>query len=253
MKKFTFILLVVVSVLTFTIYVGASTKTLKIAGSPTVQKRIVEPAKRAIEDATGIIVKIRGINAGNGFKELRRGRVPAFISSSPLKSLLEKAGIAGSKRYQEHVIAEEVIVPIVHPSNPVSELTWEQLSAINTGKISNWKDVGGPGMLISVITSQPTAATRTVFQKQVMKMQPYVKTITEVKSTRDKIAMVTNDKGAIGAVSEGFVKMFPDMVKVVKTARISRPLSFITNGDPNPDVKAVIDFLRTPDAKKLYK
>ena len=253
MKIFTGILLVVVSVLAFAIHVGASTKTLKIAGSTTVQKRIVEPAKRAIEDSTGIIVKVRGIDSGNGFEELRNGRVPASISSSTLESLLENAGIADDKRFQEHVIAEDVIVPIVHPSNPVSELTWEQLSDINTGKITNWKDVGGPDMIICVITSQPTSATRRVFQKQVMKKQPFVKTTTEVSSTRHEIYMVEDDIGGIGAVSEGFVKMFPDMVKVVKTSRISRPLSFITKGDPNPDIKAIIDFLRTPDAKKLYQ
>jgi phosphate transport system substrate-binding protein len=167
--------------------------------------------------------------------------------------LLEKAGLPNDGTYQEHVIIEDVIVPIVHKSNPVSELTWQQLSDINTGKITNWKEVGGPDQKIIVVTSQPTAATRRVFQKKVMKKAPYIKGIREVKSTRQEVGLVAKFKGGIGAVSEGFVKMNSGKVKVIKTERIARPLSFITKGDPNADIQSIIDYLRTPEASKIYK
>jgi phosphate transport system substrate-binding protein len=213
----------------------------------------LEPAGDAIKSATGIDVNVRGINSGKGFAELREGKITASISSSPLKSLLEKAGLADDGTYLEHKIIEDVIVPIVHKSNPVSELTWQQLSDINTGKITNWKDVGGPDRKIVVITSQPTAATRVVFQKKVMKKAPYIKGVREVKSTRQEVNLVAKFKGGIGAVSEAFVAMNPGKVNVVKTDSISRPLSFITKGKPNADVQTVIDYLKTPSAQKLYK
>ena len=253
MKKPVSLIISIVAIFIFAIHVGASTQMMHISGSTTVQKRILAPAKSAIKDETGITLRVRGINSGNGFEELRKGLVPASIASSPLELLLENAGMVNDNRFQEHKLMEDVIVPIVNSSNPVSELTWKQLSDINTGKITNWKEVGGPALAIQVITSQPTAATRKVFQKQVMRKQPYVENAMEVKSTRHEIALVEDNMGAIGAVSEGFVRMFPDMVKVIGTARISRPLSFITKGDPTPDVQQIIDFLKTPRAKRLFK
>jgi len=228
-------------------------KELILPGSTTVQKRVLEPAADAIKDETGIQVKVIGINSGKGFKKLVAGNAAASISSSPLSSLLEKAGIPEDGTYQEHVIIEDVIVPIVHKSNPVSELTWEQLSDINTGKITNWKEVGGPDQKIVVVTSQPTAATRRVFQKKVMKKAPYIKGVREVKSTRQEVDLVAKFKGGIGAVSEGFVRMNPGKVKVIKTPEISRPLSIITKGNPSSKVKAIIAYLKTPEAQKFFK
>jgi phosphate transport system substrate-binding protein len=226
---------------------------LEMSGSTTVQKRILEPAASAIEKATGITVRVRGINSGKGFAELRSGKVTASISSSPLSLLLEKAGLPDDGAYQEHVITKDVIVPIVHNSNPVSRLSWKQLADINAGRITNWKDVGGPEQKIIVVTSQPTAATRIVFQKQVMKKAPYVSGAREVKSTRQEVNLVAKYKGGIGAVSESFVAMNRGKVKVIKTKEISRPLSIITRGEPAPEVKSLIDFLRKPEAAKNFK
>jgi phosphate transport system substrate-binding protein len=234
---------------------------LEMSGSTTVQKRIIEPAASAIEKATGITVRVRGINSGKGFAELRSGKVTASVSSSPLSLLLEKAGLPDDGTYQEHVITKDVIVPIVHNSNPVSRLSWKQLADINAGRITNWKDVGGPDQKIIVVTSQPTAATRIVFQKQVMKKAPYVSGAREVKSTRQEVNLVARQevnlvakyKGGIGAVSESFVAMNRGKVKVIKTKEISRPLSIITRGEPAPEVKSLIDFLRKPEAAKNFK
>jgi phosphate transport system substrate-binding protein len=248
------IMILITLVTAFILVIGTvHAKELILPGSTTVQKRVLEPAADAIKTATGIQVQVRGINSGKGFKELVAGNAAASISSSPLSSLLEKASIPEDGTYQEHVIIEDVIVPIVHKNNPVSELTWEQLSDINTGKITNWKEVGGPDQKIVVVTSQPTAATRRVFQKKVMKKAPYVEGIREVKSTRQEVHLVSKFKGGIGAVSDAFVEMNPGKVKVIKTPEISRPLSIITKGSPSSEVNALIAYLRTPEAQKLFR
>ena len=232
---------------------AASAADLLLAGSTTVQKRILEPSAAAIEKATGVKVTVRGVNSGNGFQELRDGKVKASISSSPLSLLLEKAGLADDGTFIEHVIIQDIIVPIVNLSNPVSELTWDQLSDLHTGKITNWKEVGGPDGKVAIITSQPTAATRVVFQKQVMNKAPYVDGAREVKSTRQEVSLVSKLRGGLGAVSEGFVAMNAGKVKVIKTAQISRPLSIITKGAPAKDVQAVVDFLTSPKAQENFK
>jgi len=244
-----------VTLLTICIIVPGSicAKELIFPGSTTVQKRIIEPVASAIEAETGIKVTVRGINTGLGFRELMEGKVPASVASSPLSLLLKDLGLPEDNTYQEHILFTDVIVPIVNLNNPVSELSWNQLSDINTGKIINWKEAGGSDQQIVVVTSQPTAATREVFQATVMKKADYVKGAREVRSTREEIDLVEKLKGGIGAVSEGFVLLNPGKVKVVKTTKISRPLSIITKGSPSPEVKAIIDFLKTPKASKLFK
>jgi phosphate transport system substrate-binding protein len=251
MKKF--LVLAVILAFAFAFAGEVSAKEVTVAGSTTVQKRILEPAHDAIQSATGFEVKVRGNGSGGGFKELMDGKIPASIASSPLSSLLSKKGLADDSTYQEHKIIEDVIVPIVHKSNPVKTLTWEQLADISTGKISNWKDVGGPDRKIIVVTSHKGSATRAVFQKKIMKKAEYVKGVREVRSTRQEVDLVSKFKGGIGAVSKGFVDMNPGKVAVIETKDISRPLSFITKGKPNSDIQKIIDYLRTPAAQKLYK
>ncbi|MBF0295891.1 MAG: substrate-binding domain-containing protein [Magnetococcales bacterium] len=226
---------------------------LELAGSTTVEKRLLEPTSNAMERATGITLHVRGLNSGKGFEELKEGRIKASISSAPMAKLLEKAGLANDGTYQEHIITTDTIVPIVHLDNPVTELTHAQLSDLHTGKMANWKSLGGADQPVVIVTSQKTAATRIMFQEVVMNKAEYAPNLREVKSTRQEIHLVSRYKGGIGAVSASFVKLYPGRVKVIKTKSISRPLSFITRGTPEPIVQRVIDFLRSDAARKFYE
>jgi phosphate transport system substrate-binding protein len=231
---------------------GVYADELVLAGSTTVQKRILEPSSAAIEKATGISIKVLGVGTGKGFKQLQDGKVVASIASQSLKSLLAKYSVADDGTYIAHVISKDVIVPIVNKGNPVSSLTFKQLSGINTGSIKNWKEVGGPDMQIVVVTSHKGSATRAVFQKIVMNKAEYVANARTVKSTRQEVRLVSKFKGGVGAVSEGFLTLNSGMVNVVKTDEISRPLIIITKGAPKGDVKKLINFLKTEAAKKNF-
>lgn len=231
----------------------ALSETLLLSGSSTVQKRILEPASEAIHKATGVWIDVQGINSGRGFDQLVKGKVTASIASSPLSLLLEKASLPNDGLYREHIIAQDVIVPIVHKTNPVSTLSWKQLSDIHTGTIRNWREVGGLDLRITVITSKPTSATRKVFQNIIMEKTAYTKHVREVKSSRQEVNLVAKFKGGIGAVSEGFVLMYPDRVKTIQTNPISRPLSVITRGEPTPKVQKVLDFLLSSQARRTFK
>ncbi len=226
---------------------------LKLAGSTTFQKRIIEPTVTILQETTGIQLKVAGVNSGNGFKLLMEGKITASISSSPLSNLLDDFYLPADGTYIQHPVMVDTIVHIVHKTNPVSELSWEQLSQIHTGKITNWKTVGGPDKKILIITSQPNSATRLVFQKMVMQSAPYLKGAVEAETTRHETILVSKFKGSIGAVSQGFVDMYPDRVKIIKAKTISRPLSIITQGKPTLTVQKVLDFLRLTDTQKLFK
>jgi phosphate transport system substrate-binding protein len=236
---------------------------LALSGSTTVQSRILEPLAEDIKKATGITIKVEGIGSGNGFKRLLAGEVPVAIVSAPLANILKSAGLPDDGTYRQHDVLEDLIVPIVHVSNPVKELSWAQLTGLYSGSIKNWKEVGGPDLPVRVIISHPESATREVVWELVMgKKVDYARNARVVYATKKEMVMVAEYAGAIGAVSKGFVDLYladvktdkdePE-IKTIETQRISRPLALVTKGEPSPDVAKLLTFLRSEDAKKKFK
>ncbi len=235
---------------------------VQVWGSTTCQKRFLEPGNKALKTSTGVSVKVVGVGTGKGLIGLLEGKAPASASSSPLQSSIKSALKSAKKlgksvtipdNLQFHEIATDIIIPIVHRDNPIKALSWKQLKDINTGKVKNWKEVGGPDLPIRVVTSHEGSATRAVFQKQVMKKAAYAADAVKVKSTRNELREVSKYKGAIGAVSKAFFQKKPGKTKTVEADTISRPLALITLGDPNPTISKVIAFYRSDEGKKYIK
>lgn len=231
---------------------------VRFHGSTTVQKRIMEPSKDAIEKALGIRLSIVGNGTGNGLADLIKDKADVSMASEELKEAVESmeaaTGMKAPENLEGHVITSDIIKVIVHPSNPVTKLTKEQLKGLNTGKIANWKEVGGSDMPVIVVTSHAGSATRKVFQKQIMDNEAYVVGAIEVDTTRKEIDNVASLPEGIGAVSAGFLNLpeYKGKVKVIETPEIGRPLMFITKGEPSPNVKKIIDFLKG-EGKKYIK
>ncbi len=233
---------------------------VKLWGSTTCQKRFLEPGAAALEKATGIKTKVYGVGTGKGMLALFEGKTNVAISSNTLEAsiksaqkVLKKDGkppIDVPEGLQFHTITQDLIVPIIHKDNSVASLTWAQLADLNTGKITNWKDVGGPDLPVKVITSHAGSSTKAVFQKMVMKKADYAANALLVKSTRLEINEVSKDKGGIGAVSSGFYSLNPGNAKIVQTDTIQRPLGLITIGNPDADVQKVIDFYLSAEGQK---
>lgn len=261
MKKYLIVVLCLLMVLCgFTL---SFAEELTLWGSTTCQKRMLEPTAGMLEKETGIKITVMGVGTGKGLLALLDGTTPVAITSNDLKGTIKsaqkvlkeegKAEVAIPDDLQFHKIVEDVIVPIVNEGNPVKELTFEQLKGLNTGKITNWKEVGGEDMQVIVITSHAGSSTKEVFQDIVMNKEKYVENAKQVKSTRKEIDEVAKFKGAVGAVSEGFVKMSKAKVKIVKTEEISRPLALVTIGKPNETVQKVIDFLMKEETQKHFE
>ncbi|MHB1291266.1 MAG: substrate-binding domain-containing protein, partial [Sulfuricella sp.] len=157
--------------------VTALAETLEISGSTTVQKSVIEPNLGAIKAATGLEVKFAGVGTGKGMIALFEGKVPVAAASESLEAAVSSAkkaaeesgkAVSAPADLQFHEIKVDSIVVIVNKDNPVDALTKAQLKDINSGKVKNWKEVGGPDLPVKVVTSQPGSATRAVFQKQIM-------------------------------------------------------------------------------------
>lgn len=233
-------------------------ETVRLHGSTTVQKRIMEPGKEALEKATGISLVLVGNGTGSGLEDLVKGKCDASMASEELadaiSSMKAASGTEPSADLKGNVITSDVIKVILNLSNPVAKLSKEQLKDLHTGKIANWKDVGGADLPVIVVTSHAGSATKKVFQKLVMDGAPYVTGAIEVETTRKEIENVENFPEGIGAVSNGFVNLpeYKGKVKVAETMEISRPLMLITKGEPSANVKKVLDFFNG-EGKKYIK
>lgn len=246
--------------LVFAMAFSVSAAEVALWGSTTCQKRFLEPGAEALAKATGVSIKVFGVGTGKGMLALFDGKTNVAISSNTLAESIQSAQkvlktdgkpeMAVPEGLQFHVITEDVIVPIVNVANPVSELTWAQLADLNTGDVTNWKDVGGSDTPVQVVTSHSGSSTKAVFQSMVMKKADYAASAIQVKSTRLEINEVSGNPGGVGAVSQGFYNLSPGNAKIVKTAEIKRPLALITIGDPAPEVQKIIDFFRSEEGKK---
>ncbi|HBA73590.1 MAG TPA: phosphate ABC transporter substrate-binding protein [Geobacter sp.] len=236
----------------------ANAETVRLHGSTTVQKRIMEPGKEALKKATGIDLVLVGNGTGNGLEDLVGGKCDAGMASEELAdaiaSMKDASGKAATGDLKPHVITSDVIKVIVNPSNPVSKLDKAQLKGLHNGSIANWKAVGGPDLPVIVVTSHLGSATRKVFQKVIMDGTKYVDGALEVETTRKEIEDVGQFPEGIGAVSMGFINLpgNKEKVKIVETPEISRPLMLITKGEASPGVKKIVDFF-TGEGKKFIK
>jgi len=138
--------------------------------------------------------------------------------------------------------ADELVV-IVHKSNSVAELSKAQLKDIATGKIANWKDVGGPDLPIKVVVTEPSLAPGQFFKKTMMDGADYVQGTVEVHSPKEVITWVSRTPGGFGAAANPHMKQNPGDAKVVKAPSIVRPMGLITIGQPTGAAKKVADLL----------
>lgn len=237
----------------------AMADTLEVSGSTTVQKRAFETAAAPLKTATGMDVKFLGVGSGKGLIALAEGKVTVSATSETLADTIESAKKAAKDSEKTftapanlvfHEIARDAVQVIVHKDNPVTALTKAQLKDINTGKIKNWKEVGGPDLPVKVVTSHAGSATRAVFQKMMMDGAEYVAGAAEIRTTKEEINEVGKEKGGIGALSEAFIAANPGKVKTVKAPEMVRPLALITVGAPKPEVQKMLDYFRSAEGKK---
>lgn len=232
---------------------GYAGRTLEIHGSTTVEKEILEPLSLAFEKETGTTLKLYGTGTGQGMVALLQGKAHVAMASESLEGAILSARRAAQKQgitvavpgnLMYHELARDRMLVVVNKRNPIVQLTRSQLKDIHTGKIANWRDVGGEYLAVQVITSHAGSATRAVFQKKIMDGEEYAKGAQEVDSTRLELDLVSQAKGGIGVVSATFFAQNVGMAKFIQAPLLTRPLGLVTIGQPNTEVRELIDYVR---------
>ena len=238
---------------------------LQVKGSTTVLPIAQKCAEAFMKVNPDIAVSISGGGSGNGIKALIDGTTDVADASRFIKDKEVKHAVANGRYPVPFAVAYDCIVPIVHPSNAVTNLTMDQLKKIYKGDITNWKDVGGPDQNIVVISRDTSSGTYEVWEENVMSKERVYKRA-QLQASNGAVAQtVAKNKRAIGYVGFGYLNKEIKGLSVngiagtpattlSGTYPISRALFMFTNGWPKGDTARFINFVLNPvTGQKLVK
>jgi phosphate transport system substrate-binding protein len=209
MKKLTVFVIALATIF----HVGFA-QTFKIKGSDTCLPLIQRESENYMKKNAGASITIVGGGSGVGIAALISGTTDIAMASRKVK-MDEKLKLQSEgKTYKEVVFAKDAISVVVNPANKVSQLTREQLEGIFTGKIKNWKEVGGDNMQIVVYSRESSSGTYEFFKEHVMKMKNYTPAALLMPATGAVIQSVSQTKGAIGYVGLAYVEKNVKAIKV---------------------------------------
>jgi phosphate transport system substrate-binding protein len=214
----------------------------EIHGSTTVAANLMTPKKAEIEKASGVELLIVGNGSGRGLADLLEGKVQVAMISAPLedevKALKAKGTAFDETKMKGFSVGSAFVAFGVNPSNPVKKLTEAQMSDILTGKIANWKDVGGADKPIIVICESKGGGVRTQVEHELLNGGDITAQKRELPNPTEVPKIVAQLDGALGIFSK--VSMIPGVTELDAGKKIGQPLILVTMGDPTPDVAKVI-------------
>lgn len=224
-----------------------------LAGSTAFQPFAEKLAEKYMESNKDIRINAQGGGSAMGIQSALAGA--ADIGVADLLELPPEA-----KALNSLVIARDGIAIVVSKKNPVNGLTSAQARDIFSGKIANWREVGGPDATIRVISREEGSGTRRSFDTLVLKDAKLVYNALYQDSNGTLRETVASDPNAIGYVSIGLVS---DKVKALFYNGVAatngnvkkdlyplvRPIYFLTKGQVRPQVQAFIDYVLTPESQ----
>lgn len=261
MKKLYFALMAIATV--------AVAQQIKIKGSDTVLP-LAQKEAEVFNKKGGAKISVTGGGSGVGIAALIDGTTDIASSSRKIK-MDEKLRLTDAgKKFKEVVIARDALSVIVNPSNPVSQLTREQIEGIFTGKITNWKEVGGSDMKIVVYSRETSSGTYEFFKEYVMGKKNYTSSALNMPATGAIVQSVSQTKGAVGYVGMAYDNAQVKQLKVSydkgktfvapsmataknKTYPIIRPLFLYYALKDEAKVKGFIDFCLSAEGQTIVE
>ena len=236
---------------------AALTGTVSTDGSTSMEKVIGALSESFMAQNSGVAVNYNPTGSGSGITAVQEGTCDIGLSSRALKDEEKSAGL------KETVLAYDGIAIIVHPDNPVSDLSVEQLAKLYTGEITNWKDVGGNDAEVVLIGREAASGTRDGFES-ITGTKDKCQYRQELTSTGDVITAVSQNPDAIGYASLASVK---DSVKALNvdgvtpseatvkdgSYKVQRPFVLVTmeGKELSPAAQAFFDYAISSDAASI--
>jgi phosphate transport system substrate-binding protein len=243
---------------------GQEIETLSVTGSTTVLPIAQKAAEKYMDLHSTVNILVSGGGSSVGVKSAGEGTADIGMASRDMKDE-EKTGYPDVKPI---VVARDGIALIVHPSNPVSSLTVEEIKGIYKGTYTNWSELGGDDMEIVVVGRDSASGTREFFWEKVMEKEDFVATMLEKNSNGAVKQTVSQTPGAIGYVGLGYIDETVKAVKIREGSReteptvenvkngsypISRSLYMLVKGEPTGLAKDFIDFILSEEGQSIVE
>jgi len=233
--------------------------TISVSGSTTVQPLAEKLAEAFMTENTGIRIDVQGGGSSVGVKAAGQGTSDIGMASREIK----ESELAEFPKLNVVVIARDGIAIVANADVTVSDLTVEQVRDIFSGKITNWKDLGGEDQNIIVVSREEGSGTRGAFEELVMGKDALITASAILQPSNGSIrTTVSTTPYSIGYMSFGYLD---DTIKAISIGGIAptepnaadgsypivRPLNMLTNGEPTGAVKAFLDFILSDAGQKL--
>ena len=236
---------------------------LVIKGSTTVLPVAQKIAEAYMQKYPEVRISISGGGSGNGVKALIDGSTDIADSSRFIKDQEVKLAVEKGVLPVPFAVAYDCIVPVVHPSNTLTDVTMDQLKDIYMGKIKNWKEIGGPDRPVVVVSRDTSSGTYEVWEEKVMKKERVYPGALLQASNGAVVQAVAKNKNAVGYIGLGYLDAGVKALMVNGlegskettlngTYPISRPLFMFTNGWPKGDALHFINFVLHPEKGQKY-
>ena len=240
----------------------------KIKGSDTCLPLSQKESESFMKKNPGSSITVVGGGSGVGLAALISGTTDIAQSSRGMKMDEKMKMKDAGKAYKEVTIAYDALAVVVNPSNKVSQLKREQLEEIFTGKVTNWKEVGGDDQKIILYSRESSSGTFEFFKEHVMNKKNFAESALLMPATGAIIQSVSQTAGAIGYVGLAYVDKSVKAIQVsydggktfiaptVETAKnktypITRPLFYYYPTSVEKTVSPFIQFILSAEGQKI--
>jgi phosphate transport system substrate-binding protein len=241
---------------------------LTLKGSDTMVILGQRWAEAFMQQHKGTVIQVTGGGSGTGIAALINGTTDICQSSRPMKDdersqIAQKFGAPP----QEIPVAKDGLSVYLAETNPVRELALEQLKAIYTGQITNWKDVGGANAKITVYGRENSSGTYLYFKEEVLDDADFAAAVQTLPGTAAVVNAVASDPNGIGYGGAAYAKgvrdcaikkdanspaIMPSAATVKDgTYPISRLLYFYTRKAPDGVMKEFLDYVLSPEGQQM--
>lgn len=271
-----FFLLSLTNILTIRTQAAQKNKSIQIKGSDTMVNLGQAWAETFSRRHPDLNMAVTGGGSGTGINALISGTCDIAQSSRALEDReMKRAEAKGVKPHLE-IVALDGIAVVVHPKNPLKNLTLDQLREIFMGNIKNWKIMGGQNKPIVILSREFNSGTHIFFKEHVLRrgnlkgleeFSPYALLMPSSQAVAEEIS---NNENAIGYYGMGYISPRQKVIAVAKDTKspyieptlenvrsntypISRPLYLYTNGKPQGIIKEFIEFIYSKEGQEIVK
>lgn len=255
-------------------FAAKDNSSIQIKGSDTMVNLGQAWAEKYMEENPADFIAVTGGGSGTGLSSLISGTCDISMSSRNIKE--KEIALANKKGINPYEIkaALDGLAVVVNPGNPVSKLISAQLADIFTGRVSNWKAVGGKDEKIVVLSREVNSGTHVYFKEHVLRnnnpdsREEYASTALMLSSSQAIADEVAGNPSAIGYYGMGYVSKKQKPLAIAKDEKseyadpvienvingkypISRPLFLYTNGAPRGMVKKFVDWTLSKEGQEI--